>query len=338
MTNEQQILNEREYRGTMTRIGGALLIFLGLISVAQTIYLELDTLLLEILTPKTAYLVSNLLYGAMYLASFMVPVAFFVRFSKGKRREPMRLSLKLTPDTPFLIFGSIGIILAAAFVNSLAMQPLLPPDFDYSEITLPTDYSENYKVVVQLILTALVPGVCEEFLFRGMVLSSLMPYGKTGAIVVSSLFFGLMHQNPFQMFYATVAGVVLALLYIYTGSIWCSTLVHVCNNAFGVFESALSERLPEEYSFVIMFLDMAVFLLAAVSVTVLLVNRKKRFSKPIDFSEGVFEKTLPEAEGYARVPVPSERKMKLFFTPTVIIFLVLTAGSIALTLFMVMMS
>ena len=95
----------------MTRIGGALLIFLGLISVAQTIYLELDALLLEILTPKTAYLVSNLLYGAMYLASFMVPVAFFARFSKGKRREPMRLSLKLTPDTPFLIFGSIVYIL-----------------------------------------------------------------------------------------------------------------------------------------------------------------------------------------------------------------------------------
>ena len=313
----------------MTRIGAALLIFVGLFSVGQSVYLELSSILPSFVGPKASYIVCELLYAGLYLASFMVPVAFFALFSKKRHTEPMRLSLRLTVETPLFIFASVGIILASAVLNSLILEPIISPEFNYSDAFQSADYSENYKIVIQFIATAIVPGVCEEFLFRGMILSNLMPYGKNGAIIVSSLLFGLMHQNPLQMFYATMAGIVLALLYIYTRSIYCSMLVHIVNNGISVLEEALSARLPESDQWIITVIDVSIFVLAAVSVVILLLGRKRRFSETPDFSEGVFGKTLPETEGYQRFPVHPLRKIRLFFAPTIIIFLVVAAIQMA---------
>ena len=36
-----------------------------------------------------------------------------------------------------------------------------------------------------------VPALCEEFLFRGCILSNLLPYGKTTAILASAVLFSM---------------------------------------------------------------------------------------------------------------------------------------------------
>lgn len=315
--------NEREYRSLMTRIGGSLLIFLGLISVSQTLYLFLGEFFSEAYGEKTGFLISELAYAVMYLASFMVPVAFFRLFSKKKTVEPMRLTPRLTADTPLLIFASIGLILVCAAINTLIIEPFISPSFDFDEMFVGYDYSESYKVVIHFISISLVPGICEEFLFRGMVLGNLLPYGRTGAVIASAILFGLMHQNPLQMFYATMAGIVLGLLYIYTESIWCSMLVHISNNAFSVLLEWIADRLGDENAWQLYVIQGIVFMLAGLSIILLLV-RKKPFIKKPDFSEGVFEKTVVQAEGYQRIAVKPERKIRLFFAPTMIIFLVLS--------------
>jgi hypothetical protein len=56
----------------------------------------------------------------------------------------------------------------------------------------------------------------------------------------------------------------------------------------------------------------------------------------VDFRSGVFGKILPDAEGYAPKPVPSQRKIRLFFAPTMILFLVITAIEMASILFVLM--
>lgn len=294
----------------MLRIGATLLVFLGLFEISRTIY---------------SFFQNDILYAALYLASFMVPVAFFRWFSRGKHTEPMRLGLILTPDTPLLLIAAIGLVLACASLNSLILTPFISPDFNPEDVFIQSDYSTNYNLVVQFIAVALVPGICEEFLFRGMILSNLMPYGKTSAIIISALLFGLMHQNPLQMFYTTMAGILLALIYVYTNSIWCSTLVHICNNGLSVILEALQQRLPEDQQWYVVILDICVYVAAAVSILLLIKNKRKRFSEKPDFRDGIFEKTLPEAVGYQRYPVSPAKKVKLFFTPTIIIFLVMSA-------------
>lgn len=327
--------NERKYKSLMTRIGASLLVFLGLITVSQTHYLFFDEVLSEVLGVKTGYIVNELLYGAAYFASFTLPVLFFRLISKGKEREPMHLSPRFTADTPLIIIASIGLILLCATVNSLVIEPFISPDFDYDSMFMASDYSEPYKVALQFLVVALIPGICEEFLFRGMILGNLLPYGKTGAIIASAFLFGLMHQNPLQMFYTTMAGIVLGLIYVYTESIWCSMLVHILNNAFSVFLEWISSSLGEMGVWLPYFLQAGLFVLAVGAIALLLV-RHKSFSKTPDFENGVFERILPEAEGYQRIPIDPVRKIRLFFSPTIIIFLVLALLQMG-TIMLVMM-
>ncbi|MBR2907349.1 MAG: CPBP family intramembrane metalloprotease [Clostridia bacterium] len=314
--------NEVRYKNLMTRIGASLLVFLGLITASQTAYRFFSIAFSEAFGERMGYVIGELLYGALYFASFALPVLFFCLISKGKEREPMHLSPRLTANTPLIIIASIGMILLCAMVNSLLIDPFISPEFDYDSVFLTSDYSEPYKVVLHFIVIAIVPGICEELLFRGMILGNLLPYGKTGAIVASAFLFGLMHQNPLQMFYTTMAGIILGLIYVYTESIWCSMLVHVLNNAFSVFLEWLSELLGESGEFLLYLLQGGLFVLSVGAIVWLLI-RNKRFSKTPDFENGVFERTLPEVEGYCRIPVDSVRKIRLFFSPTVIVFLVL---------------
>lgn len=327
--------NESKYKSLMTRIGASLLVFLALITISQSLYLGFNTVFSAAFGERAGYIVNEILYGIAYFASFTLPVLFFRMISKGKEREPMRLSLRLTADTPLIIVASIATVFLCATVNSLLIEPLISPDVDIESIFITSDYSEPYKVVLSLFVTALVPGICEELLFRGMILENLLPYGKTGAIIASSFLFGLMHQNPFQMFYTTMAGIVLGLIYVYTESIFCSMLVHILNNAFSVFLEWLSFRLGYEGEWLLFLLQGGLFLLAVGAISLLLLRRKS-FSKTPDFENGVFERTLPEAEGYQRIAVDPVRKIRFFFSPTIIVFIVLTLLQMGTIMFFIM--
>ncbi|GEM_PF-5346365 len=89
----------------------------------------------------------------------------------------------------------------------------------------------NVGIILYYIYVAIFPAVFEEFLFRGVILGALLPYGKTQAIVISSVIFGLMHVNPIQAIFATVIGLVLGKLYVDSGSIWWGSLIHFIINS-----------------------------------------------------------------------------------------------------------
>ncbi len=90
--------------------------------------------------------------------------------------------------------------------------------------------------------TAALPAFCEEFAFRGMIYGG---YRKNctplGAVLMSSLLFGLMHLNINQFFYAFVIGISLAILVEATGSIWPSILSHFCINARAVISMFIAD-------------------------------------------------------------------------------------------------
>ncbi|MBU5312817.1 CPBP family intramembrane metalloprotease [Tissierella carlieri] len=66
----------------------------------------------------------------------------------------------------------------------------------------------------------LIPTV-EEILIRGYVLGELSnKYGIILALLVSSILFALLHFNMVQTLSALICGLILGILYIYTGSIY----------------------------------------------------------------------------------------------------------------------
>lgn len=94
-----------------------------------------------------------------------------------------------------------------------------------------------YMLLVNVIMTALLPAVCEETAHRGLVLKGLGVNNKMTALVISSLLFGLMHMNIEQFFYATIIGFIVGYLSLMTGSIYPAMIIHFMNNFLNVYMS-----------------------------------------------------------------------------------------------------
>lgn len=100
-----------------------------------------------------------------------------------------------------------------------------------------------------LLVLAVLPALCEEITYRGFIFGGLLRNGGAmRAVIVSSLFFGLAHSFLQQSIAATIMGLLLGIVAWRTGSILCTMLVHVVNNALSVSLSWLAHRqaaLPE---------------------------------------------------------------------------------------------
>jgi membrane protease YdiL (CAAX protease family) len=90
--------------------------------------------------------------------------------------------------------------------------------------------------ILQILLTAVLPAVCEEFVMRGG-LFTVMKKSYKGSVlfVLMGVAFGLFHQNIQQVFYASVFGGVMAFLMLKCKSVWPCVIVHFMNNFSSVY-------------------------------------------------------------------------------------------------------
>jgi sodium transport system permease protein len=89
--------------------------------------------------------------------------------------------------------------------------------------------AEMWQVVL---LLAVLPAICEELAFRGFILSGLRHLGsKWGAIVISSIFFGITHLMLQQSVTAAILGMVIGYMAVQTGSLLPCMVYHVVHNA-----------------------------------------------------------------------------------------------------------
>ena len=111
------------------------------------------------------------------------------------------------------------------------------------------------------LLVAIFAPIFEEWLCRGMVLRGLLTKMKPGwAIVVSALFFALIHFNPWQALNAFIIGVVMGVVYYRTGSLLLTMLIHFVNNGFAVIASQFLDKGEETPDFWIEMLPMEAYI------------------------------------------------------------------------------
>lgn len=95
------------------------------------------------------------------------------------------------------------------------------------------------SLVVSLLAGALLTPLGEELLFRGVVANALGRYGWWAGVPLSSAVFALAHGINVILPVAFLVGVLSAVLFRRTGSIWPSVLVHAVNNGLGVLAAAV---------------------------------------------------------------------------------------------------
>ena len=86
-----------------------------------------------------------------------------------------------------------------------------------------------------LLYIAVLPAICEELAFRGVLLNGLRRKLRPVALVVMvGLIFGLFHVSLFRIAPTAALGMVLTAIALMTGSVFPGMLLHLGNNALGV--------------------------------------------------------------------------------------------------------
>ncbi len=93
---------------------------------------------------------------------------------------------------------------------------------------------------VNLLLLGVIPAICEEFIFRGVIYKGLrQKYSATSSILLCGLIFALMHGSITQFIYPFILGCLLSFVMEKTNNLLYTILIHLFNNFTTVFISFL---------------------------------------------------------------------------------------------------
>ena len=110
------------------------------------------------------------------------------------------------------------------------------------------------------LVVAIFAPIFEEWLCRGMVLRGLLTKMKPGwAIVVSALFFAVIHANPWQALNAFLIGLMMGYVYYKTGSLILTMVIHFVNNGTSVILSNIEQFKDMEDLYLIEIIDKSTY-------------------------------------------------------------------------------
>lgn len=221
-------------------VGWCLLLLLGFIFSAG----------LQLLVPTSEYHTATdirielLLQGVCQLLTFMVPALLFAMLFNGRPKQYLRIDLR----------GRKWLLGLLAVLVMLLMTPLCDrltvwnQGFSYGPLEQSfrsvaeqsQDAAERLlslsgtgDLLLQLLVVALVPAVCEELFFRGCLQQVLCRQMRSPhlAIVVTALVFAVAHGDAYGFLPRLLLGLLLGYMFYYSGSIIVNICAHFFNNA-----------------------------------------------------------------------------------------------------------
>lgn len=195
----------------------------------------------------------------LYPLSF-IPAMIYVG-QQSQRNSLFETGYKLSSNNFGRLKGWQIALVTVALTFATMISADLPNYWNYKLTTLVPGMESFYELLTKVmreltggpfwssfLLVAIFAPIFEEWLCRGMVLRGLLANLKPGwAIVVSALFFALIHANPWQALNAFIIGVVMGYVYYKTGNLWLTMLMHFVNNGTAVILSQFSSLQEMEF-------------------------------------------------------------------------------------------
>lgn len=206
---------------------------------SQSAKLNLTFLVTVLITLAASFLLGLLpegvelpLYISLLLSELLLlaPAWYFVK-KNGKNIRQMIPQRRLSLGTVACLIGfTVAVQPLVAFINYISSF------FFGNAVTALSGDLISMPTAVNVLLIAVLPAFCEEVVFRGIYFNGYRKHGFWKAMLVSGLFFGLLHMNWNQFSYGFVLGMIFAVLMEAVGSIYAPMLVH-----FGInFQSVMA--------------------------------------------------------------------------------------------------
>lgn len=172
---------------------------------------------------------SQLTQFLYYILFVALPVMLYARRDPGiashLRIEPLKgrvAALSVLTAAVAVLF--INCVSQLWFILVQCMGGTIPA----SSVAVPTTVRGLASAVI---LSAVLPGICEELLFRGLMLSAWEERGSLRAVTTVSLLFTLLHGNLLGIPSEFICGVLLACIVISSGSLFAGMVFHTVFNS-----------------------------------------------------------------------------------------------------------
>ncbi|EOQ22653.1 hypothetical protein KQ1_05653 [Bacillus cereus BAG3O-1] len=163
------------------------------------------------------------------LIGFSLTLIIFFLIYRKEIMKDTKLSIKLSRNSFVWILVGIILIFLGQMVGSLLDKSI----FQFTTQSANTSSTVAAAVIspVELISIVLLAPLVEEFVFRYAAINILTRrFTQTWSILISSLFFSIMHFDfPFIFGYFLI-GLVLAMVYVRTNRLLVSFFVHAIMN------------------------------------------------------------------------------------------------------------
>ncbi len=174
---------------------------------------------------------------------------YFKKFNLNTKRLPFFLGLAII----IFFMGMPLLFYLVDWNKDMSLPAGLKPLQDWMEnsenmakvLTETIIYNKDTNsLLVTLLIVALLPGIGEELVFRGIVQNELRDILKspTGAIWITGFLFSFIHFQFFGFFPRMFLGVLFGYLYYWSGSIYVSMFVHFMNNALALILANLYKQ------------------------------------------------------------------------------------------------
>lgn len=218
----------------------------------------------------------------------LMPSVLFAVWTRGGMKEIFRLN-PLPLGEGILIVSIAVFFYPVSIMGNLIVINLLDSIGWYRPIPFPTA-SNAQEYALLIFAVAASAGICEEFMFRGVVMRAYERYGPKKAIFSSAILFGMFHFNLQNLIAPIMLGALFGYYVHITDSIYSGILAHSVHNALSVTVGFLGSMAQNENSGaqaadaasgggpLMQYLTLAAFMSACLIAAWLLIRRLKRLS------------------------------------------------------------
>ena len=221
---EENLLRYRNTKRTYSVAGFAFSVLIAVALAVQYVFFLLPQWLGWDFLNEKSWWIWVRTSAPMYLFAFPA-CCLMLWILPGKAPERKRLTAKqfltLLPICFCLMYAGnlVGTILSLVLSGGEAENAVANYAMDSSPL----------KILVMVILAPML----EELICRKLLIDRTVRYGEKLSVLMSGLIFGLLHQNLFQFFYAFALGSVFAYVYVRTGRIRYTVILHMIVNFLG---------------------------------------------------------------------------------------------------------
>jgi len=192
---------------------------------------------------------------------FLLPSIAFAFLCHPEHKEFLRTDTKI--DWALILLPILLIIVIQPLINCISyynQQVILPESMSSIEVWMRGKEESSSRMVkllfadrsitgllLNLLVIAVVAGIAEEFFFRGCIqqIMQKIVINKHVAIWITAIIFSIIHFQFYGFIPRVLLGALLGYIFIWSGSIWIPSLIHIIHNGIIVMIMYLYHDIPD---------------------------------------------------------------------------------------------